>query len=310
MNIKNLIAVAAITASAMVSTHSFADTTITENVTLTADTDWRADGVVTVPANVTVDLNGHTLWVSGLAGAGTFTSSVPDPTTFDLTTAQTDDTRVKSYQGGTDQALGTEIAFTHAAWKAFADYPSYDFDTNHRTLTGFTNGTSDPIDIVYEFDAPTAVNSYKIQVTNNEGSYLKRSPRTWKFFGSVSGADGTWVELDSREDVTDWAQYEQRPFTFFNDTAYKFYRLRIIKNVGDNYLEFFKLEYGRVQNQVRLDLSQSAQLRHRAHCSSKVLQAFSSLSITSNWTFSSASRYRWNLSCARLSAISSTLSSA
>ena len=256
MNIKNLIAVAAIAASAMVSTRSFADTNITENVTLTADTDWRADGVVTVPANVTVDLNGYMLWVSGLAGSGTFTSSVTDPTTFDLTTAQTDDTRVKSYTGGTDQALGTEFTFIHQpAWKAFADYASY--NGNQRTITAFTNETSNPIDIVYEFDAATAVNSYKIQVTNAD-SYLKRSPRTWKFLGSVSGADDTWVELDSRADVTDWANYEQRPFTFFNDTAYKFYRLRIIQaNGGDTLLEFFKLEYGRVQNQVRLDLSQA-----------------------------------------------------
>lgn len=49
-----------------------ADTTIANNITLTADVDWRADGVVTVPQGVTVDLNGHTLWVSGLAGADTF----------------------------------------------------------------------------------------------------------------------------------------------------------------------------------------------------------------------------------------------
>ncbi len=66
---------------------SYADTTIANNITLTADADWRADGVVTVPQGVTVDLNGHTLWVSGLAGAGTFTSSVAEPSTFDLTTA-------------------------------------------------------------------------------------------------------------------------------------------------------------------------------------------------------------------------------
>ena len=52
---------------------SYSDTTIANNITLTADADWRADGVVTVPQGVTVDLNGHTLWVSGLAGAGTFT---------------------------------------------------------------------------------------------------------------------------------------------------------------------------------------------------------------------------------------------
>ncbi|MBO7684074.1 MAG: discoidin domain-containing protein [Kiritimatiellae bacterium] len=243
----------------MVSTPSFADTTIANNLTLNADTDWRADGVVTVPANVTVDLNGYTLWVSGLAGAGTFTSSVPDPdpTTFDLTTAQTDASRVKSYQGGTDQALGTEFTFSsQPAWKAFADYAAY--DSTHRTITAFTNGESDPVDIVYEFDSAIPVNSYKIQVTS-ANSYLKRSPRSWKFFGSVTGADNTWVELDSQTNVTDWANYELRQFTFFNDTAYKFYRLRISQaNGSDNVLEFFKLEYGRVQNQIRIDLSQTA----------------------------------------------------
>ena len=101
------------------------------------------------------------------------------------------------------------------------------------------------------------MNSYKIQVTDAANSYLKRSPRTWKFFGSVSGEDDTWVELDSQTDVTDWTRYEQRPFTFFNDTAYKFYRLRIIQAHGnDTVLEFFKLEYGRVQNQVRIAPSQ------------------------------------------------------
>lgn len=233
----------------------FAAKTVSENITLTADADWRADGVVTVPEGVTVDLNGHTLWVSGLAGKGAFTSSVANPATFDLTTKQTDDTRVKSYTGGTDQALGTAFTFTsQPAWKLFADYASY--KNSQRALTEFTNGTSDPVDIVYEFDAATAVNSYKIQVTSAD-SYLERSPRTWKFFGSVSGEDDTWVELDSQTDVTDWTRYEQRPFTFFNDTAYKFYRLRIIQAHGnDTVLEFFKLEYGRVQNQVRIAPSQ------------------------------------------------------
>ena len=242
---------------ATVPTLSFADTTIAANMTLTADTDWRADGVVTVPQGVTVDLNGHTLWVSGLEGAGTFTSSVADPSTFDLTTAQTDATRVKSYSGGTDQALGTAFEFSiKPAWMAFADYAAYDSD--HRTITAFTNELSNPVDIVYEFDSATAVNSYKIQVTSAK-SYLKRSPRTWKFFGSVTGADDTWVELDSQSNVTDWANYELRQFTFFNDTAYKFYRLRFSQaNGADSVLEFFKLEYGRVQNQIRIDLSQAA----------------------------------------------------
>ena len=52
--------------------------TVSENLTLTRDTDWSAD-VVTVANGVTIDLNGHVLKVAGLDGAtaasGTVTSS-------------------------------------------------------------------------------------------------------------------------------------------------------------------------------------------------------------------------------------------
>ncbi|MBQ8113351.1 MAG: autotransporter-associated beta strand repeat-containing protein [Kiritimatiellae bacterium] len=47
-----------------------ADVTLTENVTLDADTDWRDQGVVTIAEGVTLDLNGYTLRVSALAGTG------------------------------------------------------------------------------------------------------------------------------------------------------------------------------------------------------------------------------------------------
>ena len=106
---------------------SIADTNIAENVTLTTDTDWRAQGVVTVPEGVTVGLNGHTLWVSGLAGAGTFTSSVaPHSGGFDLTTKQTDATRVKSYTNWVEIAFNVAGASSdQPAWHAFADYPQY-----------------------------------------------------------------------------------------------------------------------------------------------------------------------------------------
>ena len=49
---------------------AFAATNITENVTLTEDTDLTEFGTVTLAAGVTVDLNGHSLRVVGLAGAG------------------------------------------------------------------------------------------------------------------------------------------------------------------------------------------------------------------------------------------------
>lgn len=64
---RKLIAMAVIAASAMA---AFAATNITENVTLTEDTDWTEFGTVTLAEGVTIDLNGHSLIVTGLAGAG------------------------------------------------------------------------------------------------------------------------------------------------------------------------------------------------------------------------------------------------
>ena len=43
---------------------------ISENMSLTADTDWRNEGPVTIASGVTLLLNGHSLAVSGLAGEG------------------------------------------------------------------------------------------------------------------------------------------------------------------------------------------------------------------------------------------------
>ena len=67
-----VVAVAAVCGAA------WADRTVSENLTLTRDLDWSGD-VVTVANGVTIDLNGHVLKVSGLAGStaasGVVTSS-------------------------------------------------------------------------------------------------------------------------------------------------------------------------------------------------------------------------------------------
>ena len=63
-------AIAAITIAASAVLPASAATNITENVTLTEDTDWTEFGTVTVAEGVTIDLNGHSLTVAGLAGAG------------------------------------------------------------------------------------------------------------------------------------------------------------------------------------------------------------------------------------------------
>ena len=49
---------------------SRADKTISENTTLTEDTDWSGEGTVTIAEGVTLDLNGYILTVAGIDGAG------------------------------------------------------------------------------------------------------------------------------------------------------------------------------------------------------------------------------------------------
>ncbi len=49
---------------------AFGEMTVSQNVVLSEDTDWREQGLVTIPAGVTVDLNGHSLAVRGLSCAG------------------------------------------------------------------------------------------------------------------------------------------------------------------------------------------------------------------------------------------------
>jgi len=258
---KNVIRVAVaalLVCAAMVTAH--ADTTIANNITLTADADWRADGVVTVPQGVTVDLNGHTLWVSGLAGAGTFTSAVPDPTTFDLTT--TDASKVSS----PTVFAYAEITAANLFNNNYDRGEAAAADTNSRRIIVANENL--PVIVDYDFGTATHVNSYKVYAggyrgnESNQNNGHKRTAKHWKFYGSNDeGDDKGWTPLDERT-VTDWNDKtapDCKQFTFFNATGYRYYRMEILEpqDTSNGYLELVQLEYGCVQNQVRLVPSQN-----------------------------------------------------
>ena len=241
------------------SSSSFADTTIAESVTLTADADWRGDGIVTVPQGVTVDLNGHTLWVSGLAGEGTFTSAVPDPTTFDLTTPDT-------------SKVSSPTTFPSSI--SPANFFNNNFDRGDPSASDLNSkriivpNENLPIIVDYDFGAATSVNSYKMYAggyrgnASNQNSGHQRTAKHWKFYGSNDeGDDKAWTPLDERT-VTDWNDKtapDCKQFTFFSGTAYRHYRMEILEpqELSNGHTELVQLEYGHVPNQVRLDLSQS-----------------------------------------------------
>ena len=228
MNVKNLIAVAAITASAMAFTSSFADTTIANNITLTSDTDWRADGVVTVPAGVTVTLNGYNLKVHAIVGAGTLTTGTA------MNANAFPDLTSKS------EAMTGATASTNGVVVGLAKYPaSAAFDND--ISTGTSGTASNPnhflywpafssdvgLDVDYVFGTATNINCYKI--LGSPTTSYKSIPKAWEFLGSNDGV--TWTKLDERSTQLTVGAWKE--FVFSNNASYKIYRLHV-KSVTGN----------------------------------------------------------------------------
>ena len=96
-------------------------------------------------------------------------------------------------------------------------------------------GTSRPLKVIYEFKTPQIVDAYRIYNQHKDGwSFAERSPREFYLEGSQTGADDSWVVLDSENETEEWGGLEARYFEFINLTAYKFYRLRLESaNRGD-----------------------------------------------------------------------------
>ena len=69
-------ALVAATICASAFTSAYADKTVSENLTLDADTDWSDQGTVTIADGVTIDLNGYALKVAAIDGAGSIVDSL------------------------------------------------------------------------------------------------------------------------------------------------------------------------------------------------------------------------------------------
>ena len=228
-------------AVAAVAGFAHAETNITESLTLTADADWRSQGVVTVPSGVTVDVNGHTLWLAGLAGGGSFTSSVASAPFVSLTSSGAGASVLDGSNYFYDGTTASD-AFTSTK-RAIFNVPSLSDES--------------PLCIDYDFGTATAVNMYRL--TNPSGQKAtERAPRNWTFHGSADGQG--WTLLDTRTDEADWKDGEVRTYVFSNTTAYRHYRISFTETARDTatYLQFRSLEYGHVGNQLRLDAANTA----------------------------------------------------
>ena len=238
---KKLLMMIVAAAVAAVAGFAHAETNITESLTLTADADWRSQGVVTVPSGVTVDVNGHTLWLAGLAGGGSFTSSVASAPFVSLTSSGAGASVLDGSNYFYDGTTASD-AFTRTK-RAIFDVPSLSDES--------------PLCIDYDFGTATAVNMYRLTNHSNQKA-TERAPRNWTFHGSADGQG--WTLLDTRTDEADWKDGEVRTYVFSNTTAYRHYRISFTETALDTstYVQFRSLEYGHVGNQLRLDAANAA----------------------------------------------------
>lgn len=204
-----------------------ADETISANVSLNADTDWRAKGVVTIGAGVTVTLNGHALVLAGLAGTGTITNPLVDLTTTDASCASSTTT----FLGGSAANLFNN------------NFARNGTDNTRRIIVQKANL---PLVVDYDFGEGNAqaINRYNVWCGPIQG-YERRCPKAWTFAGSNDKT--TWTTLDTRPSETGWAstRAECRTKTFTNTTAYRYYRFTATEAQSDTdgYLEMVQLEY-------------------------------------------------------------------
>ncbi|EOO44534.1 hypothetical protein [Bacillus cereus] len=85
--------------------------------------------------------------------------------------------------------------------------------------------------IMYEWATITkVVNKYKIRARNNP-QYVNQSPKSWIFRGLPLGTN-EWIDLDKQVNQVNWGEYEEREYSFKNNSEYRAYVLWVSETNG------------------------------------------------------------------------------
>ena len=180
-------------------------------------------GKVTVNSGKTLNLNGHNLTASDIAGSGTITDTMVD-----LTEPDSNGNHVSStttFAGGTAANLFNN------------NYARANTDNTKRILI---EKAKLPLVADYDFWSPRVVNLYKVYCGPISG-YQARCPKSWEFHGSNDKEN--WTLLDSRSNITWPATQTTREYSFNNTTAYRYYRFKGLTSNDNGYFEMVQLEY-------------------------------------------------------------------
>lgn len=88
-----------------------------------------------------------------------------------------------------------------------------------------------------ELAEPVTIVRYALTSANDAPG---RDPRDWKLQGSDDGT--SWTTLDTRTSESFTDRFQTKTYDFANSTAYKFFRLDITANHGDNIIQLAELQ--------------------------------------------------------------------
>ena len=180
------------------------ETNITEDVVLTGDADWRAEGIANISG--TVNLNGHKLYTAGVAGSG-LVFSAANTNTYKYYRYKCDETQCNNFQVCEIEFLGpdgTKITETPAAilWDSsghtYSSYrPEKAFDGSLKTEWYDHRMSDGKVWVTVEYSEPLSIAGYRWYVgldTNEDASRKQRNPVSWRL--QASNDNENWTDLD------------------------------------------------------------------------------------------------------------------
>ena len=128
--------------------------------------------------------------------------------------------------------------------KDFVEHESkpmlFDYNTGSKFLNSHTSiSESAPVWVSFEIRKEAVVRTYMIASANDSPN---RDPKAWTLYGSADNQE--WNELDSQTNQSFSKRYEEKVYTFENETAYKYYKLEISANHGEGMTQFSELQIG------------------------------------------------------------------
>lgn len=96
--------------------------------------------------------------------------------------------------------------------------------------------------VKYEFPAAVVIDAYMLQARHNNSS---KDDMPWQWTIEGSNDDVNWTILDNQDGQDTWASSEWREYSFYNKTAFKFYRMSATQGGGEDgdYVSIRQLVY-------------------------------------------------------------------